>query len=115
VVGEVKGKTAVLIDDIIDTGGSICQAANVVKEFGAKEVVIGATHALLSGEAVQKLDECAASKIMLLDSVPITKQKMIKKMEIVSLGPLLAKVINRIYKEESLGELFTWEKERKIL
>lgn len=115
VVGDVKGKTAILIDDIIDTGGSICQAADVVKEFGAKEVIVCATHALLSGEASKKLAECAASKVMLLDSVPISKEKTVKKMEIVSLAPLLAKVIDRVHKEKSLGELFKWEQQRRLL
>ncbi len=114
-VGDVEGKTAVIIDDIIDTGGSIAGAANTVKEFGAKEVVICGTHALLSGEASKKLEECGASKIMVLDSVPISKEKVIKKMEIISLAPLLAKTISRVHNEESLGDLFTWEKERKIL
>lgn len=115
VVGDVKGKTAVLIDDIIDTGGSISQAANVVKEFGAKEVVICATHALLSGEAKTALENCAASKVILLDSVPIAKEKRIKKMKIVSLAPLLSQIIYRVHKEKSLGELFRWEKQARLL
>ena len=115
VVGDVKGKTAVLIDDIIDTGGSICQAANTVKEFGAKEVIICATHALLSGEASKNLDNCATSKVILLDSVPIAKEKRIKKMKIVSLAPLLSQIIYRVHKEKSLGELFRWEKQARLL
>jgi ribose-phosphate pyrophosphokinase len=115
VVGEVEGKTAILIDDIIDTGGSICQAANTDKEFGAKEVIICATHALLSGEASKNLDDCAASKVILLDSVPIAKEKRIKKMKIVSLAPLLSQIIYRVHKEKSLGELFRWEKQARLL
>ncbi len=114
-VGEVEGKTAILIDDIIDTGGSMCQAANIVKKFGAKEVIICATHALLSGEAVKNLENCAASKVILLDSVPITKDKIIKKMKVISLAPLLSQIIYRIHKEKSLGELFRWEKQVKLL
>jgi ribose-phosphate pyrophosphokinase len=114
-IGEVKGKTAILIDDIIDTGGSIAGAADAVKKFGAKEVVVCATHALLNGDAAQKLEACGATKIMVLDSVPVPREKIIKKMEIVSLAPLLAKVIDRVHKEKSLGELFTWEKEKKLL
>jgi ribose-phosphate pyrophosphokinase len=114
-VGDVDGKTAIIMDDIIDTGGSIAGAADIVKKLGAKEVVICATHALLSGEASKKLEECGASKIMLLDSIPIPKEKMLKKMEIISLASLLAKTIDKVHNEESLGDLFTWEKERKIL
>lgn len=114
-VGDVEGKTAVLIDDIVDTAGSICGAANTVKEFGAKEVVICATHALLNGEAVKRLQECSASKIILLDSVPIPKEKKIKKMTIISLAPLFSKIIHRIHTERSLGELFKWEEKSKLL
>lgn len=114
-VGEVRGKTAVLIDDIIDTGGSICGAANTVKEFGAKNIVICATHALLNGEAVSRLNECSADRVILLDSVPISKEKKIKKMRIVSLAPLLSKIIDNVHNERSLGGLFKWEEKRKIL
>lgn len=114
-VGEVEGKTAILIDDIIDTGGSICGAANTVKEFGAKKIVICATHALLDGDAVKRLEECSANKIILLDSVPIPKEKKIKKMTVISLAPLLAKIIHRIHMERSLGELFKWEEKSKLL
>ncbi|MDD4106402.1 MAG: ribose-phosphate pyrophosphokinase [Candidatus Shapirobacteria bacterium] len=114
-VGDVKGKTAILIDDIIDTGGSICGAADTVKQFGAKEIIICATHALLNGEASKNLEKCSATKVMLLDSVPIPKEKRIKKMEIISLAILLSKIISRVHNEESLGELFKWEEQHKLL
>lgn len=114
-VGDVKGKTAILIDDIIDTGGSICGAADTVKQFGAKEIIICATHALLNGEASKCLEKCSATKIMLLDSVPIPKEKRIKKMEIISLAILLSKIVSRVHNEESLGELFKWEEQHKLL
>lgn len=115
VVGEIEGKTAILIDDMVDTGGSICQAANTAKEFGAKEVIICATHALLSGGARENLEKCSASKIIFLDSVPIPKEKRIKKMKIISLAPLLSKIIWRVYREKSLGELFKWDERKKLL
>lgn len=114
-VGEVKGKTAILLDDIIDTGGSICGAANTVREFGAKNIVVCATHALLNSEAVQKLNDCSADRVILLDSVPVPKEKKIKKMKIVSLAPLLSKIIYNVHNEKSLGQLFKWEDKRKIL
>jgi len=115
VVGEVTGKTAIIIDDMVDTGGSICNAANIVKEFGAKEVIICATHALLNGNAIENLQNCAASEIIFLDSIPIAKEKRIKKMKIISLAPLLSKIIHRVHMERSLGELFKWEDEHKLL
>ncbi len=114
-VGDVEGKTAVLIDDIIDTGGSICGAANTVRKFGAKNIVICATHALLNGEAILRLNECSADRVILLDSVPIPKEKKIKKMKIVSLDSLLSKIIDNVHNEKSLGGLFKWEEKRKIL
>ncbi len=114
-VGDVEGKVAILIDDIIDTAGSITKAAEAVKVNGAKEVIICGTHAVLSGEAIKNLDECPATKILLTDTVPIEESKKIKKMEIISVAPLLAKIIKRIHLDRSLGELFTWEDKKRIL
>jgi ribose-phosphate pyrophosphokinase len=100
VVGDVEGKVALIVDDIIDGGGSICGAAKAVKKFGAKKVIIGATHALLNGEAVDRLKEVGADEIILLDSVPLEKEKKLKNMKIISLAPLLAKIILRIHEEK---------------
>jgi ribose-phosphate pyrophosphokinase len=115
VVGDVKGKTAILIDDMVDTGGSICGAAEAVKNFGATKVIICATHAYLNGEAVKKLQESPADLVLFLDSVPIPKEKKLKKMKVLSLAPLLSKIIKRIHNERSLGELFKWEEQSKLL
>jgi ribose-phosphate pyrophosphokinase len=115
VVGDVKGKTALIIDDIVDGGGSICGAAEATKKYGAKKIIIAATHALLSGEAVKRLNDSLADQVIFLDSVPIPKEKRIKKMKIISLAPLLSKIIYRIHMERSLGELFKWEEQSKLL
>ena len=115
VVGDVKGKTAILIDDMVDGGGSICGAIEAVKEFGAKKIIAGATHAFLNGEAVKRLKESSVDEIVFLDTVPIPKEKRFDRMRIVSLAPLMAKIIRRIHTERSLGELFKWEDQRKIL
>lgn len=114
-VGNVKGKTAVVVDDIVDGGGSLCGAIEALKEFGAKKIIAGATHALLNGEAVEKLKKSPVDEIIFLDTVPIPKEKQFDKMRIVSLAPLLAKIIKRIHTERSLGELFKWEDKKKIL
>jgi ribose-phosphate pyrophosphokinase len=100
---------------MIDTGGSICGAAEAVMSKGAKEVIMCGTHALLSGEAIENLKKCCVSKVLLLDTVPIPMEKRIAKMEILSVAPLLAKIIKRIHLEKSLGELFTWEDKRRVL
>lgn len=115
VVGDVKDKTAIIVDDMVDTGGSICAAAEVIKKYGAKEVIICATHPLLNGNAKENLENSCASEIIFLDTMPIAKEKMIKKMKIISIAPLLSKIIDRIHKEKSLGELFKWEEQSKLL
>jgi len=108
IIGEVKGKTAIILDDIIDTAGTICAAAKILKEKGAKEIIICATHGLLSGNGYEKLLKCPASLILLLDTIPLNKKKT-KKIKIISLAPLFAKIIKRVHREKSLGALFTWE------
>jgi ribose-phosphate pyrophosphokinase len=113
VVGDVKDKTAVILDDMIDTGGSITAAANVLKEYGAKEVIICATHALLSRNACENIEACAATKVLLLDSVDIPIEKITKKIEIISIAPLLSKIISRIHQEKSLGYLFKHDNPKK--
>lgn len=115
IIGEVKGKTAVIMDDLIDTGGTVSKLADILKEKGAKEVFICSTHAVLSGNASEKLENCAASKILVTDTIEIPKEKKITKLQVLSLAPLLAKVIKRIHQGKSLGELFTWEEKKVIL
>ncbi|MBU4210100.1 ribose-phosphate pyrophosphokinase [Patescibacteria group bacterium] len=115
VVGEVKGKIAVIIDDIIDTGGSIVVAAEVLKERGAKKIIVCATHGLLSGKASENLQKSCVDKVLFLDSVPISKEKRFAKMEILSIASLLAKIIKRIHTGQSLGVLFKWEKKGRRL
>ncbi|MCJ7827533.1 ribose-phosphate pyrophosphokinase [Patescibacteria group bacterium] len=109
VIGEVKGKTAILIDDIIDTAGTISAAADGLKERGAKKVIICVTHGVFSGSAHERLNKCGASQILALDTVPIETKKL-PKLKLISLAPLLAKIITRIHEGQSLGELFDWEK-----
>lgn len=115
VVGDVKGKRCVILDDMIDTGGSICAAATALKENGAKEVIVCATHALLSGSAKEKFDVSCVDKLLLTNSVPIDPERLPKMATVISLGPLLAKIIRRVHLDRSLGELFTWEDKKTAL
>lgn len=115
IVGETKNKIAVIIDDIIDTGGTVANVATVLKQKGAKEVIICATHGLLSGNAIDKLEKCPVSRILLLDTIPLPKGTKIKKIKVLPLAKLLSEVIRRVHQGKSLGKLFTWEeKERKL-
>ena len=104
-LGDVKGKHALLIDDLIDTGGTISAAATIVKEHGAKKVSICATHSLLTGSAVEYLSKLGAD-VITTDTVPIPPEKRFKGLTILSIAPLLADVIKRIQERESLSPLF---------
>ncbi len=115
VIGDVKGMTCILLDDMIDTGGTIAAGADALMKKGAKEVYICATHAVLSEDAVDKLKKCAAKEIVLTDSLPIPKEKMLKKMKIISIAEIMAQVIERIHEHRSLGELFSWEEKVEIV
>ncbi len=115
IIGEIKGKTAIILDDMIDTGGTVCNVAQVLKDQGAKEIFICTTHALLNGNASEKLAKSPAAKVLYLDTVWVDKNKKIAKMEELSLAPLLAKVIKRIHEGKSLGALFKWEERGIVL
>lgn len=110
IIGEVKGKTAILIDDIIDTGGTICHATNALYRAGVKAIYICATHGLLNNQATETLQRCPAKMVLLADTIEIPKEKKFPKLKIVSLAKLLSKVIYRINHNQSLGALFDWEK-----
>lgn len=109
IIGEVKGKTAILIDDLVDTGGTITKAADALTKKGAKDVKICATHALLSGDAVKKIEACSASETLFLNTLPQDSQKTSKKIKYLSMAKLLSKAMLCIHQEKSLGKLFTWE------
>jgi ribose-phosphate pyrophosphokinase len=108
-IGNVRGKNCIINDDIVDTAGTVTEASKMLKEHGAKDIYICATHGLLSGPAIKRLKNCPATEILLLDTVPLSKEKQIDKIKIISISSLLAKVIKRIHDGQSLGELFTWE------
>ena len=106
VIGDVVGKDVLMIDDMIDTAGTICGAANALKELGAKSITAGCTHPLFNGEAPKRLMESAIDRIIVTDTVPLTEEKNIDKVVVVSIAPLLAKTIDRIHKGKSVSSLF---------
>lgn len=105
VIGEVRDRNVVIIDDMIATGGSIAEAARIVKEKGAKQICLAVTHAVLAGEAVAKLDRSPADKILITDTIP-PKERLPRQAEIVSVAPLFASAIQAIHRCESVSSLF---------
>jgi ribose-phosphate pyrophosphokinase len=112
IIGEVKGKFAILVDDIIDTAGTISNAAKAVKEAGAVEACIIATHALFSADAVSKLDQDFISMVGVTNSIAIPKDKRFAKLEVISLAEILAGSLKKIYEGTSMGDFFDEMKAR---
>ncbi len=106
VIGDVKGKNVVLIDDIIDTAGTICKAANLLVEIGAKSVIACATHAVFSGAAVERLKKSAIEEVIILDTIELPIEKTFDKLTILSAGNFFAEGIRRIYQNRSISEIF---------
>ena len=106
VIGDVAGKTAIIFDDEIDTGGSLVNAVNVVKENGAKEVYFCCTHPLLSGPAVSRISKSPVKEVVVTDTVPVPPEKRIPKIKVLSMAPLLGEAIHRIHTGLSVGAMF---------
>lgn len=107
VIGEVEGRNVVLYDDIIDTAGTITQAAKVLKERGAREVFACCTHPVFSGPAIERLAESPISELVVTNTIPVKVDERLKdKLKVLSVAPLLGEVIERIYKNLSVSVLF---------
>lgn len=106
VIGDIEGKNVILIDDIIDTAGTITKAASVLKDFGAKKVYGCATHGVLSGPAIQRIEESELEKFIITDSIPLPESKRSHKIEVVSVANIFAEAIRRIHDNESVSRLF---------
>ncbi|WP_078716035.1 ribose-phosphate diphosphokinase [Paucidesulfovibrio gracilis] len=107
VIGDVKDKVAIIIDDMIDTAGTMCAGANVLLENGAKEVMACATHPVLSGPAIQRLEESVFTKVFVTDTIPLREEaRSCSKIQVVSVASLLAKAINNVHTESSVSVLF---------
>lgn len=109
-LGEVIGKTAILVDDLIATGSSLVEAAKVLKERGAKKIYACVTHGVLSGDAVKKLENSFIDFLVITDSIPLPPQKRSKKIKVVSVAGLFAEAIKRIHLEKSISILFDFIK-----
>lgn len=106
IIGDVNGKRCIMIDDMIDTGGSIIQGAEALIKRGATEVIAACTHGIFSGSAPQKLQDSVVTEVLAMDTIPLASDKRIPKLKTLSVSALLSEAIRRIHLDESVSTLF---------
>jgi ribose-phosphate pyrophosphokinase len=107
VVGDVEGRSALIVDDMVDTGGTLAKVAQAIKEAGAREVLASSSHAVLSGQAVEKIENSPLSKLIVTDSIPLAEEKRRSpKIVVLSIAELMGKAIRNIHEEASVTSLF---------
>lgn len=106
VIGDIEGKTAIIIDDIIDTAGTICEAVRVLVERGAKEVYACCSHPVLSPPATERLAESPVKEVVVTNSIPLPAEKQLEKVKVLSVASLFGEAIRRIFEELSVSKLF---------
>ena len=105
VIGDVRGKQAIIFDDEIDTAGSIIETARILAEHNAKEIYAGCTHGVLSADAVKRINESAIKELVITNTIPLTPEKRTDKITVLSIAPLFAQAIRRIHEGRPLGEI----------
>lgn len=106
IIGDVRGKTAILVDDMIDTAGTIANAANALKDLGAKEVYACCTHGVLSGPAFERINDSAIKEVVMLNTIDLPKRDDLNKFKAISVAPIFAEAIKRIYDDVPLSKMF---------
>ena len=106
VIGEIQGGNCIIIDDIIDTAGTITLAANALLERGAKEVYACCTHPVFSGPAVERIQNSKIKEMVVTDTIPLSEEKRLDKIRVLSVAPLMSEAIMRVHKKESVSKLF---------
>ena len=109
VMGDVEGRLCILTDDMIDSGGTIVSAAEVLMQRGAREVWAMATHAVLSGPAIERLDTSVITRVVLTNTLPLAPEQMLAKIEVLSIAPLIADALNAVFDDTSVSEIFGGE------
>lgn len=105
IIGDVKGKNAIIFDDEIDTAGSMMETVRVLKEFGAGAVYAACTHGVLSGPAIERIENSPIKELVITNTIPLPEEKKIDKIKVVSIAPLFAETIKRLNEKRPLGEL----------
>ena len=106
IIGNVKGKKVILVDDVVDTAGTLCNAAQAILDNGAKQVTACATHAVLSGPAIERLRNSPIKELVMLDTIPLPEEKRLPNMTVLPVAPLFAEAIERIYEDKPVSPLF---------
>ena len=106
IIGSVEGKNVIIVDDIIDTAGSLTEGANALKKFGAKDIYAACTHPVFRDPAIQRIADSALKEVVVSDSIPVPEEKMHEKIKVISLAPLFGETILRISKNYSVSCLF---------
>ena len=106
IIGDVAGKRCLMVDDMIDTAGTICQGAQALKDAGATEIYAGCTHSVLSGPAIERLKNSAITKLVMLDTIHLPNEKMIDKFEVLSVADIFAAAIENVYLDKPMSKLY---------
>jgi ribose-phosphate pyrophosphokinase len=109
VIGDVEGRTAILIDDMIDTAGTICGAAELLMQRGAKRVIACATHPIFSDPAARRLEESVIESVVVTNTIPIPPQRRSNKLVVLSIAPIIASALRAVFEDQSVSEIFQGE------
>lgn len=106
IVGSVEGRTCLLVDDMIDTAGTIVKAAQALKANGAKKIIVAATHAIFSDPAAERLQDPAVDRVVVTDTVPVPEHRRFEGLTVLSAAPLLARAIQEVFEDGSVTSMF---------
>lgn len=106
IIGDVEGKNCLMLDDMIDTAGTICQGAQALRDFGAKDIYAGCTHSVLSGPAIERLEKSVITKLVMLDTVQLPEEKKIAKFEFLTVADIFAAAIENVYLDKPMSKLY---------
>ncbi|MBO5888690.1 MAG: ribose-phosphate pyrophosphokinase [Clostridia bacterium] len=106
IIGDIKGKKCLMVDDMIDTAGTICQGAEALYKNGAKEIYACCTHAVLSGPAIERIQNSHISKLVILDTIDVPSEKLIDKIEVVSVAKIFALAIDNVYHDKKMSDIY---------
>lgn len=106
VVGEVDGRTCIVVDDMIDTAGTMCAAAELLKARGATDVYLAATHGVLSGPAIERLEKSSVREVVITNTIPLPESVKSKKITVLSIAPVIAKALDHVFEDASVSEMF---------